>query len=171
MKKIKFGFWENLIFVCLAIILTLRLIPSEYIPKIIFSNISSSLPYHIYLRIPNIYTAAGDYVVYIPPKEVKDIAASRGWMKEETFFLKEIGGVAGDSYYISKDLNFYINGKYVGKVSATDKENRPMPFNPGLNIIPEDSFMPIGTNPKSFDGRYTGAVSNKAIIAKVIPIF
>ena len=92
-------------------------------------------------------------------------------MKEETFFLKEIGGVAGDSYYISKDLNFYINGKYIGKVSATDKENRPMPFNPGLNIIPEDSFLPIGTNPKSFDGRYTGAVSNKAIIAKVIPIF
>ena len=45
-----------------------------------------------------------------------------------------------------------------------------MPEHRGSFVVPKREFLPIGTNPKSFDDRYTGTVPLKNITASVIPL-
>ena len=62
------------------------------------------------------------------------------------------------------------NGRYIGQAYPQDQEGRPMPEIRGSFLVPEEEFLPIGTNPRSFDGRYTGTVPLKNIKARVIPL-
>lgn len=136
-----------------------------------FFNETASLPRGIYLKIPAWDFKEGDYVVYQPPAEVRVIAERRGWLKDKELFLKKIGALEGTDYRINPhDGHFYIREKYVGNVFASDRDGQAMPTHYGRFVVPMGSFLPVGTAPRSFDGRYTGTVPMENIRAKVVPL-
>jgi len=139
---------------------------------IIFFNQTASVPLGFYVRVPERELACGDYVVYDMTEITRRYAVARGYVtKPNDPFLKRVGGLAGDTYEIDPDTRrFSIEGVYIGEVFARDRMDRPLPQLSGTFVVPEDSFLPIGENTRSFDGRYTGAVPRDHIIAVVAPL-
>ena len=144
-------------------------LPAEY--RVFYYNHTDSLPRGLYLRMPLRELQDGDYVVFEPTEAITSVAYERGWLSPGVRFLKQVGAVAGECYEIESDsLQFKANGRYIGQVYPQDWEGRPMPEIRGSFLVPEGEFLPIGTNPRSFDGRYTGTVPLKNITARVIPL-
>lgn len=134
-------------------------------------NDSGSVPRGIYLRLPLGTLSDGDYVVFEPKELALRFSVARGWSKPGQLFLKQIGALSGESYSINPDtLQFYANGRYIGQTALRDSENRPLPVLRGTYLVPDGEFLPIGENPRSFDGRYTGTVPVSHIRAKAIPL-
>ena len=67
-------------------------------------------------------------------------------------------------------MQFSVQGRYLGQVFAEDREGNAMPAHYGKHVVPSRDFLPVGTSPRSFDGRYTGTVPMHHIRAKVIPV-
>lgn len=146
-------------------------VPPQY--RIIFYNGTTSTPRGIYLRIPNFTDLPdGAYVVFSPNEATTKFGKDHGWFKEDTFFLKQVGAVAGESYRIDPvTLQFFANEKYIGQVSRNTSQGTALPFQRGDFIVPDGEFLPVGLHPRSFDGRYTGTVPEKNILARVVPVF
>lgn len=138
----------------------------------VFYNKSPSIPRGIYLRVPRLWVTSGDYVIYSPPSDVTDIAFNRGWIKSKKItFIKRVRGLAGDTYSADLTKGFCINNRFLGNIAIIDGKGRLMPMRLGEYHVPHNEFLPMGDNPASFDGRYTGTVPMDNIKAKVIPIF
>lgn len=136
-----------------------------------FLNTTASLPQGLYMRIPGWFIRDGDYVAYAPTQETADIAVSRGWLEMNGLLLKKVGAMPGEQYDVNpSNMQFSVRGKYVGQVASEDREGHDMPTHYGRHVVPKGEFLPIGTSPRSFDGRYTGTVSKDHIRAKVIPL-
>ena len=137
-----------------------------------FLNITDSLPLGLYLRIPGKDFQCGDYIVYEPPEEVRRMVADYGWGDGNHVFLKQIGAMAGEHYAVhGENLDFSIEGKLRGRVFDTDNQGHPLPKLRGEFVVPEGHVLPVATNPRSFDGRYTGTIPIGSIQAKVIPLW
>ena len=141
----------------------------EIMPKIIYVNITSSLPQGIYVRVPREEIKKGDYIVYAPSAEVKKIIIKNGWGEGKHDFLKKVGAVAGEKYSI--DSQTLASGKYVGQVYEKDNAGNELPNLRGKFEVPQGYVLPVATNARSFDGRYSGAIPKSRIKAKVVPIF
>jgi len=137
-----------------------------------YFNTTASLPRGFYLILPSREPfEIGDYVVYEPTPETKALALSRHWLQDDELLLKKIGAMPYNKYVVDPHtLQFYANGKYIGQVFLSDRMNLPMPVLRGEYEVPDGEFLPVGDNPRSFDGRYTGTVPIKNIKSKVIPI-
>lgn len=137
-----------------------------------FLNITDSLPMGLYLRIPAAVLEHGDYIVYEPEESVKQMVRDYGWGDGEHVFLKCVGAVAGESYAIHEDTHeFTIEGQHAGPVFDADTTGHPLPQLRGKFIVPEGHVLPVATNPRSFDGRYTGSIPVSCIKAKVVPLW
>ena len=144
-------------------------LPAEY--RILYYNHTDSLPRGLYLRMPQGELQDGDYVVFEPTEAITSVAYERGWLSPGVKFMKRVGAVAGESYEVELEtLQFKANEKYIGQVYEEDREGRLMPKIRGKYVVPCGEFLPVGTNPRSFDGRYTGTVPLRNITAKVIPL-
>lgn len=156
------------IFLALCVMINFVL---EEMPPMIYFNATSSLPQGFYLRIPGKECRRGDYVVFEPSEEVKTLILKNGWGDGERDFLKQVGAIAGEKYSVNAEtLNFEIEGKYIGKVYETDNNGNALPKLRGEFEVPKGCILPIATSARSFDGRYSGAISEKRIKARVIPI-
>ena len=156
------------IFFALCVAINLML---ENMPKVIYFNVTTSLPQGFYLRIPGKECSRGDYIVYEPSEEVKTLIIKNGWGDGERDFLKKVGAVAGEKYSVdAKTLRFEIEGKYIGQVYETDNKGNALPKLRGEFEVPEGYVLPIATSARSFDGRYVGVISEKRVKARVIPI-
>lgn len=159
---------KALIFFALCVVINLVL---ENVPKVIYFNVTSSLPQGFYLRIPSKEFRRGDYIVYEPSEEVKKLIVENGWGDGERDFLKKVGAIAGEKYSIDAEtLKFEIEGKYIGQVYETDNKGNALPKLRGEFEVPKGYVLPIATNARSFDGRYVGVISEKIIKARVVPI-
>lgn len=137
-----------------------------------FLNITDSLPLGLYLRVPGSEFQRGDYIVYEPSEEVRQIVADYGWGDGNHVFLKQIGAVAGEHYAVHEETHeFTIEGVCRGRVFDTDAQGHPLPRLRGEFIVPEGHVLPVATNPRSFDGRYTGTIPIDSIQAKVVPLW
>ena len=59
--------------------------------------------------------------------------------------------------------------EYQGQASTEDGLGRKMPDRArGFHVVEAGSFLPAGSNPKSFDGRYYGTVSLDRIELKAL---
>lgn len=141
-------------------------------PSIIYFNTTPSIPIGLYLRIPATTVRKGDIVSYIPPQEVvNEIIRLNGEEPKQTYFLKYVGALEGDSYTIDQNTkSFIVNGEYIGSVRDKNGKDLPMPNLNGTHIVAKDEFLPIAPNPASFDGRYTGTVPIHLIISRAIPL-
>ena len=143
----------------------------EIISEIFFVNVSESLPLGIYVRVPNKNLCDGNYIVYEPPDEVKKIIVANGWGDGKRDFLKKVGAIEGEKYSINaENLNFEIEGKYIGKVFEKDNIGNELPKLRGNFEVPKNCILPIATSERSFDCRYSGVISKNLVKAKVIPI-
>lgn len=143
-------------------------------PRVLFLNVSKSIPHGLYLRVSAENFQVGDVVVYDPTADVVAIMRERGWLKdgqEPIPFLKYIGALPGDTYSTQHHI-FSINGAYVGEILDRDGQGQALPqLFPRLHEVPLHTFLPLANDPHGFDGRYTGCVPMNRIIAKVIPIW
>ena len=136
--------------------------------KIIYVNLTDSVPRGVYVRVPKNKIFRGDYIVYKPKEKIQKIMVANGWSKGKEKFLKIVVGISGDEYEIGE--NFFVNGKNIGRVFAKDSEGHELPKIYGKYKVAKGEILPAGTNLKSFDGRYTGTIKEKEIEAKVVPI-
>lgn len=137
-----------------------------------FLNITDSLPLGLYLRIPGGDYQKGDYIVYEPSEDVRRMVADYGWGDGNHVFLKQIGAVSGEHYAVhGEPPEFTIEGTVRGRVFDSDTQGHPLPKLRGEFIVPEGHVLPVATNPRSFDGRYTGTIPVGCIKAKVIPLW
>ena len=154
----------------LSICLVINLVFEE-LPEIFYVNVTSSLPQGLYVKVPSQELNKGDYIVYDPPPEVKETIIKNGWGEGKHCFLKQVGAVAGEKYSIDgKTLAFEISGKYVGQVYEKDNVGNELPKLRGKFEVPLGYILPIATNARSFDGRYSGVIPKSRIKAKVTPI-
>ena len=161
---------KNILMFCLCLLFTTGIF--QVLSDVFFLNITDSLPLGLYLRVPATEFQRGDYIVYEPSEEVRQIVASYGWGDGEHTFLKQIGAVAGEHYAIDEETKkFQIEGELRGQVFETDAKGHPLPKLRGEFIVPDGHVLPIATNPRSFDGRYTGTIPIACIKAKVIPLW
>lgn len=151
---------------CVAISAVLRILPS-----ILYLNVTESLPIGLYMRIPGKECRRGDYIVYEPPEEVKEIITKNGWGDGKREFLKKVGAVAGESYSIDEEtLAFEAAGKYIGQVFEKDTLGHELPKLRGKFEVKTGYVLPIATSARSFDGRYSGEIPIEKIKARVVPI-
>ena len=151
---------------CLAVGLML-----EEMPKMIYFNVTSSLPQGFYLRIPCKDCRRGDYIVYEPSEEIKTLIIKNSWGDGKRGFLKKVGATAGEKYSVDAEtLKFEIEGKYIGQVYETDNAGNVLPKLRGEFEVPKGYVLPIATSARSFDGRYSGAIPKSQIKARVVPI-
>lgn len=137
----------------------------------VYLNVTESLPRGVYVRVPKFEIMRGDYVVYEPSEKIKKLIRENGWGEGEQKFLKQVGGVRGDEYEVDKVHQiFLINGKYAGQVFKTDSAGHKMPQLEGKKTVGEGEILPTGTNLRSFDGRYTGAIKISEVETKVVPL-
>ena len=140
-------------------------------PKMIYFNVTTSLPQGFYLRIPCKECRRGDYIVYEPSEEVKTLIIENGWGDGKRDFLKKVGATAGERYSVDAEtLKFEIEGKYIGQVYETDNNGNDLPKIRGEHEVPKGYVLPIATSARSFDGRYSGAIPKSQIKARVVPI-
>ena len=137
----------------------------------VYLNLTESLPVGVYVRVPKFEIECGDYVVYEPSEEIKNLIRENGWGDGEQKFLKLVGGVQGDEYEVEeKHRIFLVNGKFAGQVFRTDTAGNKLPQLQGKFKVGEGEILPLGTNLRSFDGRYTGTIKTSEIEAKVVPL-
>lgn len=112
----------------------------------------------------------GDMVIMEVPEEFRQYVYGQGWLPEGWPLLKHVGAVAGDVYCVQKG-RIIINGIVIGPVYLADQEGRPLPRIEGCRRVPAGYFLPVATHiPRSFDGRYMGAVTLAAIQGVARPI-
>ena len=154
----------------LALCVAMRLV-FEGISEVFYMNVTSSLPQGLYMKIPSKEFCRGDYIVYEPSEEVKELIIKNGWGNGKHDFLKKVGAVAGEKYSINAEtLNFEIEGKYIGQVCETDSNGNELPKLRGEYEVPKGYVLPISPSVRSFDGRYSGAIPINRIKTRVVPI-
>lgn len=105
----------------------------------------------------------GDYVAFVP---------TNGLMGEH-FDGKTVGkmvaGLPGDKLVVKNNIA-YIGDRLIGELDLTEKlGKKPGDFD-RVVTIPAGKVLVIGTEPRSYDGRYWGFLDQKLIIGRVGPI-
>ena len=100
-------------------LVTIFILFINFAPKIIYINITKSLPLGIYMAIPGMNIRRGDIVVYEPPTRVYTFMKERNYGQGNEQFLKRVGAMAGDSYGVMDGV-LLINGKEKGLIKEFD---------------------------------------------------
>jgi signal peptidase I len=84
--------------------------------------------------------------------------------------VKRVAGVAGD-LIVSRDLDYFCNGKYLGKAKTHTMTGKPLMSYKTNGLIPDGTIFLMGDSPDSFDSRYYGPMEIKHVKAIARPIF
>ena len=141
------------------------------LPQYLVYNSTASVPVGWYLLITPNDISKGDMVVFTLPEKMQVLAEERGWLPRNTKLLKRVGAIAGEIYGVNQSQQFYVGGVYCGQARSVDGKGRKMPsLSHGGHIVEKDSFLPVGDNPKSFDGRYYGTVPLSCVEYKAVMV-
>lgn len=83
---------------------------------------------------------------------------------------KMIAGVPGDVLEVKQDVA-YVNGKRVGDLVLLPKLHAKPGSYDRREIVPTGKILVLGTEPRSYDGRYWGFLDQSAVIGTVKPLF
>lgn len=158
MKKILKSKLIYAIFIFFIIVGILKII---YQDVKIFLNITPSVKIGIYItrKYENQFPLKkGTYVIFHKPKKA---TKNREFYQD---FLKEIVGVYGDDVEII-DNKVYINGEFKGDIFEKDSYgNNIRTLKAGKLELKKDEYFVMGSNPKSYDSRYWGAIKQDEIL-------
>ena len=143
----------------------------DRLPQCFVYNSTGSAPVGWYMLLPPNDITRGDMVVFNLPEEMQILAEERGWLSRNTKLLKRVGATAGEIYGVNQSQQFYVCGVYCGQASSVDGKGLRMPrLSHGGRVVEKDSFLPVGDNPKSFDGRYYGTVPLSYVEHKAVMV-
>lgn len=83
---------------------------------------------------------------------------------------KMIAGVPGDVLEVKQDVA-YVNGKPVGELVLLAKLHAKPGAYDRRETIPAGKILVLGTEQRSYDGRYWGFLEQSAVIGTVKPLF
>lgn len=105
----------------------------------------------------------GDYVAFVPT------GGLMGPHFEGKTVGKMVAGLPGDKLVVKNNIA-YIGGRLIGELVLTEKlGKKPGEFD-RVETVPPGKVLVIGTEPRSYDGRYWGFLDQKLIIGRVGPI-
>lgn len=121
----------------------------------------NSMPYHWWIEVyPFREPRVGDVVLIEPPED----EYTRGKL-----LVKRI--VCGEGDYISTNgLEYYCNGKYLGKARTTDSKGRPVKHAFLNQYIGKGYYFVMGENERSYDSRYFGLIERERIKKLMYPL-
>ena len=140
-------------------------------------NLTSSMPPGIYVQEQS-EIKRNDYVISCLPKEVASISYQRGYLGYGNCYLhtapvgKKLVAMEGDLAQI--DYNgIRVNGKLIKgtKPSAFDGKGRIMEIKQFKRKLAKNEILLALENPRSYDSRYFGAISDKELQAKIVPLY
>jgi conjugal transfer pilin signal peptidase TrbI len=124
------------------------------------------LPWRVYLLKlgrPSEYVK-GSYVAFKPRNGLM------GMKFEGRLVGKMVAGVPGDTLVVRND-EAYINDQFIGKLVLLPKLGaKPGSFD-RREDIPAGKILVVGTEPRSYDGRYWGFLDQRDVIGNVRPLF
>lgn len=127
----------------------------------IFINITPSIPIGLYFLRPynkEISLEKRTFVVFpVPEKATKN----REYYED---FIKEIVATYQDNIEVINN-KIYINYQFMGDILEKDSYgNSIRTLKNGKQELKEDEYFVMGSNPKSYDSRYWGAVKKQDIM-------
>lgn len=123
------------------------------------------LPWVIYvieLGNPKGHIQRGEYLAFSTKNKM-------GHGFDGQVIVKLVGAVPGDRLTIKNDTA-YVNGILIGGMDLVRRLGKsPNGFDRDV-VVPQGNYLLLGTQPKSYDGRYWGFVEDAEIIGKVHPV-
>jgi conjugative transfer signal peptidase TraF len=157
--------WHILAVAAAGVLLTVSSLQGATAPRIVW-NASASVPLGLYRIEPGPFRR-GDLVLIRLPPDVADLAHQRRYLPKSAYLIKFVLAVAGDRV-CRLGVRLFVRGLFVARALRSDKLGRRMPMWHGCRrLAPGDLFV-LADNPQSFDGRYFGLVSVRAVVGRAI---
>lgn len=112
----------------------------------------------------------GDIVLARLPAVSATLAAQRGYLPAGVPILKRIGAVAPQLVCV-RDGAVCIDGDVVATVRLRDGQERELPVWSQCRSLTSGELFLLSTNPASFDSRYFGPITTKAVIGSAQPLW
>jgi conjugative transfer signal peptidase TraF len=139
-------------------------------PRLVW-NASASVPIGFYSVEPNSELAVTNLVVVMPPNSLASVLAERGYLPLGVPLIKRILALRGQSV-CRNDLAISVDGIEMGMALVHDRQGRQLPVWYGCRAIAQDEvFLMNWDEPASFDGRYFGPISLRAIVGRANPLW
>jgi conjugal transfer pilin signal peptidase TrbI len=104
----------------------------------------------------------GDIVTFITRGEM-------GHGFDGELVTKMVGGLPGDVILVKDDV-LYINGKKIGELDLVEKLGKSRGAFDRSETVPSGFLFVIGTEPRSYDGRYWGFLPKRELVGKAYPL-
>jgi conjugative transfer signal peptidase TraF len=130
-------------------------------------NASASAPKGLYRLFEGEAPRRGDWVVAWLPKDMRGLAASRGYLPLRVPLVKRVAAVRGDRV-CAKGSEVRVNGRLAAVRRAIDARGRPLPDWQGCVLLSGGDAFLLGTHPWSFDGRYFGITGRADITGRAV---
>lgn len=138
-------------------------------PRVVW-NATASAPRGLYF-LADRRAHRGDLVLVGTPLSVRQLAAERGYVPANVPLVKRIAAGQGDKVCGTGD-RISINGNPVAFRRARDGQSRILPRWNGCRLLgASDIFLLMTDVPSSFDGRYFGVTSRRAVLGRLIPLW
>lgn len=143
---------------------------AEPLPLIVY-NASASAPLGFYRVDTGKPITKGDLVLAHLPETAARFAADRGYAPLTVSVVKRVAALAGDLVCADSGI-VVINDRVAADTLLIDREGRPLPAWHGCRVLaPGEVFLLTENIPASFDGRYFGPISSRAVIGKLVPLW
>jgi len=124
-------------------------------------SLTPSLPYNVFfVNKKDKEFIKNDLIVFAYPGQ--NIYAYKTGEK----FVKIASCFPNDILITNENLEYYCNGKIIGKAYLYDSQGKRLSHFRFNGPIPKDKYFVTGTHPKSWDSKYWGFVSKDTIIGK-----
>jgi conjugative transfer signal peptidase TraF len=134
-------------------------------------NASASVPIGLYRVSPPAHIAVADLVAVMPPDELSDFLAERGYLTREVPLIKRVLALAGTTVCRNGATIVAYDHAY-GQALDRDQFGRPMPVWEGCRRLRDGEIFLMNWKARdSLDGRYFGPLPADTIIARVTPLW
>jgi conjugal transfer pilin signal peptidase TrbI len=83
---------------------------------------------------------------------------------------KQVAAIPGDHIVVKNDM-LSINNKQIGPLTLIDRLRVPHGYFDRDEIVPAGKLLVLGTEPRSYDGRYWGFLDQQSVVGWVKPFF
>lgn len=139
------------------------------LPEMLIYNPSASAPIGFYW-LDDRAIERGDYVFVRVPERVRQLVEERGYLPPDVALIKRVAALDGDQI-CRHGPEILINGITVAVAQEPDSSGRPLPDWQGCSVLTEQTVFLLQDHPRSFDGRYFGAVETATIIGRATPLW
>ena len=132
-------------------------------------NATASVPVGLY-RLSHVAPVRGDIVAVRLPRSLADFASARGYLPHNILLLKPLGATTGDQVCRRGSLVF-ISGVLRATALSTDSRGQRLPVWRGCVTLGPNEVVVIGARRDSYDSRYFGPITTRAIVGHAVPIW